>query len=73
MDPCYLALGDTEMDRQHHYRTWVSTGMPTDELRLIRQAVQRGQLTGSDRFISEIEARIGRRVGAGGRGRPPKK
>ena len=72
-DPCYLALGDTEMDRQLRYSTWVSTGVPANELRLIRQAVQRGQLTGGDRFIAEIEARIGRRVGACGRGRPPNK
>ena len=72
-DPCYLALGDTDMDRQIRYRTWVSTGIPATELRLLRQAVQRGQLTGGNRFISDIEARIGRRVGVCGRGRPPKK
>jgi putative transposase len=71
-DPCYLALGDTDMDRQRRYRIWVSTGIHDTELRLIRQAVQRGQLTGGDRFISDIEAKIGRRVGAAGRGRPPK-
>ncbi len=72
-DPCYLALGDTEMDRQLRYRTWVSTSIPAIELRLIRESVQRGQLTGGDRFVSEVEASIGRRVGTGGRGRPSEK
>lgn len=72
-DPCYLALGDTNADRQQRYRKWVSSSIPGSELELIRQAVQRGQLTGGDRFTAEIETRIGRRIGSHGRGRPSRK
>jgi len=72
-DPCYLALGDTDADRQQRYRTWISSGNQNPELALIRQAVQRGQLTGGERFLAETEARIDRRIGASGRGRPQKK
>ena len=72
-DPCYLALGNTATERQTRYRSWVTSGIPEAELRLIREAVQRGQLTGSDRFVSAIEARFGRRVESRGCGRPRKK
>ena len=72
-DPCYLALGNTDTERQTRYRSWVASDIPETEVPLIRQAVQRGQLTGSGRFISAIEARIGRRVESRGRGRPSKK
>jgi len=72
MDPCYLALGNTDTERQRRYRVFVSSGIQESELQLLRQAVQRGQLTGGDSFISDVEARIGRRVGASGRGRPRK-
>ena len=72
-DPCYLALGNTDPERQTRYRSWVASDIPETEAPLIRQAVQRGQLTGSSRFISAIEARIGRRVESRGRGRPSKK
>jgi putative transposase len=72
-DPCYLALGNTDTERQTRYRSWVASNIPETEVPLIRQAVQRGQLTGSSRFIAAIEARIGRRVESRGRGRPSKK
>ena len=72
-DPCYLALGKSDPERQTRYRSWVASDIPETEIPLIRQAVQRGQLTGGSRFISEIEIRIGRRVETRGRGRPRKK
>jgi len=72
-DPGYLSLGDSDTERQCRYRNWVSAAVPESELRLIRQAVQRGQLTGGDRFVKEVEFRIRQRVGTGGRGRPSKK
>jgi len=52
------------------YRAFVQEGVTEDELALIRSAVQRNQLTGSSRFIGAIEAKIGRRIEARGRGRP---
>jgi len=72
-DPGYLSLGDSDTERQCRYRNWVSAAVPESELRLIRQAVQRGQLTGGDRFVKEVEIRIRQRVGTGGRGRPSRK
>jgi len=39
---------------------------------LIRQSLQRGQLTGSSRFVDEIEKKIARRVEFRGQGRPSK-
>lgn len=72
-DPCYIALGETDADRQQRYRTWISSGIRDSELALIRQAVQRGQLTGGERFLAETEVKVGRRIGTCGRGRPHKK
>ena len=40
---------------------------------LIRKAVQRGQLTGSERFVKEVEEMIGRRIELRGQGRPKEK
>lgn len=45
-------------------------GVPEKELSLIRQALQRGQLTGSERFIDETEKILGRRVEFRAQGRP---
>jgi putative transposase len=42
------------------------------EWELIRQSLQRGQLTGGKRFVDEIEAKIERRVEFRGQGRPKK-
>jgi putative transposase len=44
--------------------------MPAGEWELIREALQRGQLTGTKRFSDEIEAIIGRRIEYRKPGRP---
>ncbi|MCU1731922.1 transposase, partial [Pseudomonas sp. 20P_3.2_Bac4] len=41
-----------------------------DELNLIRSALQRGQLTGADRFVDEMEKISGVRLELRGQGRP---
>ncbi len=69
-DPCYLALAATLEQRQVRYRSWVARGMSDHELRFIRGAVQRNQLTGCERFILEVEQRIGDRILYRDRGRP---
>ncbi len=38
----------------------------------IRRAIQRGQLTGTDKFVEGIEAKVGKRVEFRGQGRPKK-
>ena len=71
-DPCYLGMGATDAIRQRCYRAWVESGVPEAEIKLIREALQRGQLTGSERFISETESMLQRRIGCRGKGRPRK-
>ncbi len=70
LDPCYLALGWSPTQRAGRYGEYVAE-RPTDaEYALIRAAVQRGQLTGSRRFVDEVAQMLGRRVEFRGRGRP---
>ena len=69
-NPCFEALGQTASERRVRYREFVEQAIPADELRLIREALQRGQLTGTDRFAEEVEEVIGRRIERRGQGRP---
>ena len=71
-DPCYLGLGKDNIERQQRYRQFLHTAIPSGQWELIREAVQRGQLTGSERFTDEVAAILGRRVERRGRGRPAK-
>jgi len=41
---------------------FLTAAIPEGEWRLIRTAVQRRQLTGSGRFIDEVEHILGRRI-----------
>jgi putative transposase len=69
-EPCYLALAATEAARRVRYARFVSEAIPQGEWDLIREALQRGQLTGNERFIAEVEQIVGRRVELRGQGRP---
>lgn len=69
-DPCYLALANSENARRLRYRRFLDEAIPAGEWDLLREALQRGQLTGNDRFVDEIEAISGRRVEHRRRGRP---
>lgn len=71
-DPCYLALADTEPERHARYTRFVKDAVSNAEVELIRNALQRGQLTGNARFVEEIGQIIGRRIELRGQGRPPK-
>lgn len=73
LDPCYMGLANNEKDRAESYKTWVKESIPDGEWNLIRQSLQRGQLTGSLRFVDEIERKTARRVEFRGQGRPRKK
>jgi Transposase DDE domain. len=72
LDPCYLAMGETEQQRQRRYAAFVSQDVRPSERLLFREALQRGQLTGTERFVDEIERKLGVRVERRGRGRPAK-
>ena len=69
----YLSLGDTVKQRQEAYQEYVLGTVPDYEIKLIREALQRGQLTGSDRFRREIEKKLGIRISNKKQGRPRKK
>jgi len=71
-DPYYMGLANTKRKRAEKYAEWVKGSIPEGELLLIRQSLQRGQLTGSTRFVDEVEEKINRRVEFRGQGRPGK-
>ncbi len=70
--PCYLALGGDESERRRRYREFLRAAIPSGEWELIREAVQRGQLTGNSRFTEQVAEILGRRVERRGPGRPAK-
>jgi len=72
VDPCFEALGTTEVARRDRYKEFVAQVAPSGELDLFRSALQRGQLTGASRFVDEIEQITGLRIIDRGRGRPTK-
>jgi putative transposase len=69
-DPCYLALGITAQQRSERYKAFVRGSVSQAELSLIREGLQRGQLTGSSRFVDEVERIAGLRIERRGQGRP---
>ena len=60
-DPIYLSLGNTQVERQKGYQRWIHESIPENEWNLIRNAVQKNWVYGSDRFKEEIEKNLGRR------------
>lgn len=70
VDPCFAALGDTHEARCRRYEDFVRQSIPLDELKLIRDSLQRGQLTGTSRFVDEVERILGLRIERRGQGRP---
>jgi putative transposase len=70
IDPSHQALGLTLQSRRAAYRSFFEQEVSAGELKMIRDALQRGQLTGDGRFVGEVERVLGRRVEARGRGRP---
>lgn len=68
----YLSLGDSRQERQKAYAEHVLGTVPEYEIKLIREALQRGQLTGSERFRTEIEKKLGIRLSNKKPGRPRK-
>ena len=70
LPPFYLSSGDTEQKRQITYEKYVLGTVPEYEIKLIREALQRGQLTGGDQFREEIEKKLGIRLSNKKQGRP---
>ena len=72
LDPFYLSLGRSAARRAEKYAAWLSETIPEAELTLIRETIQRGQLTAGAKFAGEISEKIGRRMELRGPGRPKK-
>lgn len=70
---CYTALGTSVGERRARYIAFVEQGLSAKELSLFRTALQRGQLSGDNRFIDEVEQIIGRRIEHRAPGNQPKK
>jgi putative transposase len=70
LDPCFRALGPTLAHQRLRYKELLNQAIPADEWESIRAAVQRGQLTGNDKFTDEIERVSGLRIENRGQGRP---
>lgn len=69
-DPCFKALGATDEERRRRYAEFVRQAVSAEELSLIREALQRGQLTGNNRFVDEVERIAGVRIERRKQGRP---
>jgi putative transposase len=67
MDKWQELLGDNDWSES------LTAGIDTDELDLLRLHVSRGRPLGSDKFISRLEARLGKRLRALPVGRPKKR
>ncbi|MBA3015591.1 MAG: transposase [Desulfobulbaceae bacterium] len=72
LDPFYMSLGESTIQRAIRYATWLRETIPDTEWKLIREATQRGQLTANRKFIREISVKVGRRLELRGPGRPRK-
>jgi len=45
LDPLHLSLGKSIAERAEKYAAWLRKTIPESEIKLIREATQRGQLT----------------------------
>jgi len=70
LDPSYLGLANNEEERKEGYMDYINQLSVESETQLIQQALQRGQLTGTSRFVEQVENRLGRRIEHRGPGRP---
>jgi putative transposase len=66
----YRALGEDMTTRGIAYQRYVASSINREELKTIRTALRRNQITGNQAFKEAIERRTGRRLFSRGRGRP---
>jgi len=71
-DRAYLGLSENKGERMRYYKHYINRDIPEEETQMISRALQRGQLTGSTRFVEEVEQRLGVRIEHRGQGRPKK-
>lgn len=68
--PCFESLGESPKEMVDRYMSFVRQASPQGELDFIRKALQRGQLTGTSRFVDEVEEITGIRIEWRRQGRP---
>ena len=71
-DQAYLSLGPDDDTRRKLYNEWVMSFVQEGEWQRIHEAVQRGHLTGDERFQQIVAERIGVRLDFRKPGRPKK-
>jgi putative transposase len=71
-DPAFLALSTDESQRKREYEKWIHSSIPEGEWECIREAVQRGHLTGKHQLEEEVAKRLGIRLEMRRPGRPRK-
>lgn len=71
--PCTMIGVGNEEPPANRYRRFMYEAIPEGEWELIREAVQRGQLTGNARFADEVERITGKRIEQRRPGRPKRK
>ncbi len=69
-NPCLTGEHSDHQERRARYVSLIEQGIPTSEIQLIRNALQRGQLTGNSAFTDDIEKITGLRISNRAQGRP---
>lgn len=72
-DPAIHGLASTAERRFEIYRQFAAIECPDDDLKLIRGALRRNQLTGKAEFAQALREEFGVDVSSRGPGRPPRK
>ncbi len=67
-----MALSADESQRMREYEKWVLSSIPGGEWDYIREAIQRGHLTGMHQLEKEVAERLGIRLEMRKPGRPQK-
>ena len=60
------------LERFPDWRGYLSDDVDAAALKTLRQHGRSGRPLGSERFVAKLETELGRHIGAGRRGRPPK-
>ena len=70
LDVSYRALANNNKSRRERYKAFIKQEITEKEITLLRNSLQRNRLTGNNRFVDEIQMKLGIRIENRGRGRP---
>lgn len=70
--PAYLELGATAEVRRFRFLSLFDEPLKESELTNLRMSVNKGLALGSEQFLDQLEAKLGKSVRPARRGRPPK-